>query len=159
MTAYLVGKPEWRQASCDPAWIELVKDLLFVIDGVEYWIPDGYTIDGASIPRAVWSLPGIGSKTDPDNVAGAWPHDALFLTHAVPFAIANDTARQIWVDAGKGRLSARVMWMAVSSPIGRAVWHNSTDDCRALYDVREIIRARADRDKFQSLWFPDKTFD
>lgn len=158
MVAYNIGKPVSQQAPCNPHWVELVKDLCTVIDGTEYWQPSSYSIDGASIPRLVWAIPGIGSKTDPENLAGAFPHDGFFLTHCVPFNIANEAARQIWISAGKGNFAARVMYGAVASPVGKMAWKNGPDEMAELFRLRAIIRQRPDWEKFKSMWFADKYF-
>lgn len=52
-----------------------VEVVLSGVDQVLHWvsIPAGYTFDGASIPRCLWSL--IGSPFDPDLILAACVHD------------------------------------------------------------------------------------
>lgn len=51
------------------------------IDGVEHVvrIPQGYTFDGASIPRVMWSI--VGSPFEPDYMLAACVHD-WYCEHA-----------------------------------------------------------------------------
>lgn len=160
--AYLIGRPQTEQ-SYDinrPNWVRLTKDLCFVINGLEYWIPSEiYDIDGASIPKLVWAIPGIGAKTDPINLAGAFPHDALCLCHCLPFEVANEAARMFWVGAGKSRFAARTMHFFIDSFIGRRVWENNLDEQAELHAVKKMIRERPDWEKFKNLWFPEKTYE
>ena len=148
-------KPVWS-AGADADKIVLQNDWMFEIDGVEYWIPAGYECDGASIPAAFWAFPGIGSPTQGFNAIGAWAHDALYLTHAVERKVADEVAYQLWIQAGKPKWSARVMWLAIRSPAGAWAYRNTAKDMEELAKVRKLIRQRTDQRKFQSLWFVNR---
>lgn len=151
--------PEWTQARTGSNDIKLLKDWCFLVsldDGpeIEYWVPAGYVCDGASVPRAFWVLPGVGSCTDPINVAGAFAHDPLFETHALSFSICNEIARQLWIQAGKSEFGAREMWLAIASPAGLLAWHNTDEHLEQLKADRALILDRSDNiDKFTSMWF------
>jgi hypothetical protein len=158
MKAWFEEKPESRQADKNPEWAELCKDWTFWIDGIPYRVPAGYQIDGASIPRIVWPI--CGGPTDEINIIGAFAHDPLFLTHAVPFRVANEAARQIWIQAQKSPRMAGIMKMAVSSWFGKRAWRNKPENILEITEARQIIKANGEAvDEYQTLWYPKQTFD
>jgi hypothetical protein len=158
MKAWFEEKPKSEQADKNPEWAELCKDWCFWIDGIKYRIPAGYQIDGASIPRLFWPI--VGAPTSETNIIGAWAHDAMFLTHCVPFTTANEVARQLWIQAGKGPRMAAVMKMAVSSYFGKKAWQNKAENILEITEARQIIKANGEPvDEYRTLWYPAQTFD
>lgn len=160
MRAWYYELPHWGPSMADPKRLIRLEpeDWCFVIDGTEFWVPAGYDCDGASVPRAFWWIPGIGAPTQGINAVGAWMHDPAFLTQAIPFSVANEAARQIWIQAGKQSAAASIMKAAVSSPFGRLAYHNSAKDKEELARIRNQLKHRDDKAKFESLWFRDKQF-
>jgi hypothetical protein len=152
INAYWWIKPVWT-AGTKANRIKLINDACFIVNGKEYWIPAGYECDGASIPRAFWWVPGIGTPTEGFNALGAWGHDPLFLTHALSFEEANEVAYQLWLDAGKRKWAAKTMWAAVASPAGRLAWRNDAADAEELARIRNELKHRPDKEKFDNLWF------
>lgn len=150
--------PEWTAVlGGKPNEIMLSRDWVFYVNGTPYVVPRGYICDGASIPRAFWWVPGIGTPTQGVNAVGAWAHDPLFLTHVLTFTESNEVAFQLWLQAQKSKAAARTMWLAISSPAGLLAWRNTDKDRRELAKMRDMIRARPDRERFTSLWFAEAT--
>jgi hypothetical protein len=149
MRANYLAPPEYCKGD---SWdhIELVADYCFAVDGKLYWVPAGYEINGASIPRLFWSI--IGSPFDPEKIPAAFAHDALYLTHAFTRSEADEVLFQLLLQAGSRLRTARTMWAAVRMFAGFA-WDNNVQDVKDLQATRDLIQSRADRDTFKSLWF------
>ena len=139
--------PEWTIAN-EKGHIRLTKDWYFTIDGRKIWIPEGYVCDGASIPRAFWSI--VGSPFDPVNAIGAWAHDYLYLTHLTDKKTADEVAFQLWRKSGKGLWASRTMWFAVSK-FGGSAWKNNDEDEKSLVELRTMIDIRPDKEKFDKV--------
>lgn len=159
--AWYEHRPIWRPAN-NRGHIELYRDFCFWVQknkepAVPYWVPGvyeplnlpGYVCDGASIPGVL--SPVYGAWSEPINATGAWPHDPLYLTHALSRDICDEVARQIWIQAGKGEWLARQMWVGIRTG-GALAWPNNAQDSKDLGDMRTLIAQRPDRDKFTSLW-------
>ena len=72
----------------------------------------GFRTDGASIPRLLWPI--FGSPYDPDSIADASAHDALYRGEIVPRKVADDTFRDMMEK--RGAISAwkrRRIWFGV----------------------------------------------
>jgi len=55
---------------------ELIEDFLFTFEGIDVKIPRGFTSDGASIPKPLWSI--VGSPFSPKLLEAAFIHDYLY---------------------------------------------------------------------------------
>lgn len=140
-------EPEWTKAN-EKGHVRLSKDWYFIIDGRKIWIPAGYVCDGASIPRAFWSI--CGSPFDPINVIGGFAHDYLYLTHLTDKKTADEVAFQLWRQSGKSLWMSRTMWFAVSK-FGGSAWKNNEEDEKSLVELRSIIDTRPDKEKFDKV--------
>ena len=103
---------------------------MFSYNGRPWWIPSGYTFDGASIYKIFWWL--IDTPFHPRYWAAALVHDYLYLTHLLPRWIADEIFRRLLIQCGVSRARARTMWLAVRSPAGALAWRNSRADCTEL---------------------------
>ncbi len=126
------------------------QDFCFFVDGIPMWVPKGDIIDGASIPWLARFI--VGNPFDEDNAKGAAGHDPLYETHALPRDLADECARQLWIQAGKNPNKARLMWTALRSA-GWAAWPNSVEEQIILEQTRAMLRLRPDCEKFKTLWF------
>jgi len=149
MKAEFIGGAEYTKANVC-GHIMLTKDYAFCVDGKTYWLPKGYVCDGASIPRAFWSI--IGSPFDPEKVPAAFVHDALYLTHAFSRSDADEILFQLLQQGGCRLRTARTMWAAVRS-CAQFAWSMSVADKCDLAKTRADIEARTDKKDFESLWF------
>jgi hypothetical protein len=94
---------------------ELVDPFCFVLKSTtEYWyceIQAGYVWDGASIPRAFWSI--IGGPFSGDYIIAALVHDLLYDTHITTRAEADDLFQQIMLLSGVTTWRRSLMYRAV----------------------------------------------
>ncbi len=149
-------RPEWRGAD-KPDRIVLTADCCFSVDGVEYWIPAGYEIDGASVPKILWLI--AGTPFEPDNAEPAFPHDAIYLIHAFTRSEADEIlyqlklAHELMIGTGKklARYRAWKMWAGVRVA-GFNAWKNNKEDLIEIAKMQNIIIARNDFMKFKTLW-------
>lgn len=144
ITARFVNLPRCMPVM-NRALVQVVEDWCFTVNGKEYWIPAGYTFDGASIPRFFWRV--IGSPFDPRFWAAALAHDWIYLMHVLAREVADEIFRQLLIRSGAGRARARTMWSAVRG-FGCGPWKNNTTDKIAIGNILEDIAKRADRDRF-----------
>lgn len=79
---------EWRAETGSDRNMTLVRSFFFLDPKKKSWdVPAGYTIDGASIPRALWTL--VGSPYTGDYRRASIPHDK-----ACRDALGNKKARK-----------------------------------------------------------------
>lgn len=96
--------------------MRLLSDFVCEIDGVKFTVPKGFVWDGASLPRAAWTL--HGHPYDKEHLApGLW-HDAaysgLFAEQGVDKIYA-DAVYFRWLRANDfGLIQAVVEWLAVA---------------------------------------------
>lgn len=92
-------------------------------------VPPGFDYDGASIPRAAWSI--IGSPFDPAFMAPALAHDRLYHTHKFDRPIADALLRELLIDNGVSRTRAAIIYRAVRM-FGGAYWPNDAEDAQKI---------------------------
>lgn len=71
----------------------------------------GFRTDGASIPRLLWFI--FGTPYDPDIMADAIAHDAMYRGRIVPRKAADDTFRDMMEKSGIKRWKSRRIWLGV----------------------------------------------
>ena len=75
-------------------------------------VKPGFRTDGASILRLLWPI--FGSPYDPDIIAEAIGHDALYRGRIVPRKVADDTFRDMMKERGRIRTwKRRRIWLGV----------------------------------------------
>jgi hypothetical protein len=126
-------------------FVQITQDCFFIVDGVKYWIPNGYWYDGASIPRIFWSL--VGSPFQPKFLAPALWHDWGYLTHVLPRSVYDEGFRTLLMDCGVGSFKARIMWSAVRTG-GVFAWGNTIADIEDLAKLKSQLNERPDGQKF-----------
>ena len=93
----------------------LAEDFFFPAT-VEEWnvivhVTPGFRTDGASIPRLLWPI--FGSPYDPDIIADAIGHDALYRGRIVPRRDADNAFRRMMKASGIGAWKRRRIWLGV----------------------------------------------
>ncbi len=109
---------------------ELVQDFYFPAN-VGGWdvivrVSPGFKTDGASIPRLLWFV--FGSPYDPDIIAEAIAHDAMYRGRIVPRKDADNAFRDMMEN--RGVISAwkrRRIWLGVRL-FGWITWLRHTQD-------------------------------
>lgn len=125
--------------------LALAFDWSFTVDSKTIYVPSGYDIDGASIPRPFWPI--IGSPFEPRYMAAAFAHDWAYLTHCLARPEADEVLFQFLRKCGCGLGRARIMWGAVRS-CGYPAYCNGQADRAEIKRIRRMIAARPDADKF-----------
>ena len=97
---------------------------------VEKWdvvvhVMPGFRTDGASIPRWLW--PVFGSPYDPDIMAAAIGHDAMYRGRIVPRADADAAFRRMMKANGVARWKRRRIWLGVRL-FGWITWLRHTSE-------------------------------
>jgi hypothetical protein len=161
LTAKWITRPEWR-GSDQSNRIVSTADSCFSVDGVEYWIPKGYEIDGASVPFLLWAI--AGTPFEPDNAEPAFAHDAGYLTHAFSRKDCDEIlyqlklAHELMIKTKPWRAKYRAwkMWAGVRMA-GFWAYKNSESDIVELTKIRKIIQEIPDPnfEKFLTLWFSE----
>lgn len=93
----------------------LAEDFYFPA-AVEEWdvvvhVMPGFRTDGASIPRPLWPL--FGSPYDPDVVAAAIGHDAMYRGRIVPRRDADAAFRALMAESGVPLRRRLALWIGV----------------------------------------------
>ena len=126
--------------------MRLTEDFCFYYNGKAYWIPAGFTWDGASIPRAVWSI--IGAPSEPDFWAATLVHDWVYLTHIFSRAETDEALFQILGESDVSLWRRRCIWAAVRAFGGGSHWKNGVEEKKQIDELNSAIAGRPDRDKF-----------
>jgi len=82
-------------------------------DGFLWTAPEGYSCDGASIPRPLWAV--IGHPLYNGYRRASVLHDYLYSLPYIPRRLCDDLFRAGLRADGVGRVKARAMWIAVRS--------------------------------------------
>lgn len=94
---------------------ELTQDFFFpakvVKWDVDVHVMPGFRTDGASIPRVLWFI--FGSPYDPNIMACAIAHDAMYRGEIVPRKNADDTFRDMMEASGIRAWKRRRIWLGV----------------------------------------------
>ena len=85
----------------------------------------GFRTDGASIPRLLWRV--FGSPYDPDIIAAAIGHDALYRGRILPRRDADAAFLRMMEAGGVGKLKRRLVWAGVRL-FGWAAWLRHTPE-------------------------------
>jgi len=123
--------------------VRLCKDWYLTIDGKQWWVPNGYSLDMASIPRIFWSI--IGNPYTPTYWAAATGHDYFYLTHLVTRSEADEVLYQLLLKSGVSSFKAHIIWGAVRS-FAWAAWTNSSDDLAVLQALKREVAERLEHD-------------
>lgn len=119
----------------------LLRDFRIEVLGESICIPQGYSYDGASIPRLAWAI--ITTPFDPSVMLPALCHDYLYLNHQVNKETADKIFHQLLLDNGVGEKTATVMYNAVKFFGGNA-YKNNDKDIEYLKQLYIITKARTD---------------
>jgi hypothetical protein len=96
-------------------------------------IERGFITDGASIPRFAWSL--VGAPFDPEYVAAAVTHDALYAAQLTTRAKADDLFLDIMDFEGIGWIRRNLFYGVVRAAGYLAAWKNHTSS--SIADARK----------------------
>jgi hypothetical protein len=103
---------------------QTTADYQTTVDGWEIRIKAGFRFDGASIPRAGWTLLGL-QPFSGTVVRAALIHDALYASERVSKQTADDLFRQALIEDGTAKAKAEACWRAVRD-WGYTAWDQHT---------------------------------
>ena len=89
---------------------ELLSDVSVSVNGWNITVYKGFTWDGASIPKSLWSEVGCPI----DYAVESLVHDALYRTNLLSKDIADDILYSLLVSNGVSDVIANAMYLAVS---------------------------------------------
>ncbi|MGN0832610.1 MAG: DUF1353 domain-containing protein [Kiritimatiellia bacterium] len=118
---------------------ELAQDFYFnsTVGGrwdVVVHVAPGFRTDGASIPRFLWRV--FGSPYDPDILAAAIAHDALYRGEVVPRKDADAAFLRMMAESGVRCRKRRLVWLGVRL-FGWLTWLRHTP--QSVGDARKRI--------------------
>ena len=124
----------------------LVEDFYFpaTVGGwdVVVHVAPSFRTDGASIPRLLWRV--LGSPYDPDVIAAAIAHDALYRGEIVPRKDADAAFLALMAENGVRRRKRLLLWLGVRLFGWATTWRKHTPESVAEAR-RRIFIAFADR--------------
>ena len=106
------------------AW-ELLEDFTLATDKYIVTVKKGFDFDGASIPKALWSV--IGSPMDGKYVPGAVIHDGLYASGIISRSEADEVFLDLMSLDGVGYAKRYAMYWAVRS-CGGIAWKDNMDE-------------------------------
>ena len=122
----------------DTRWLDdgrrmlLLADFMFTTSkGVECLAPKGSIVDGASIPKAfwtVWGSPFVGLWRN-----GSVVHDVMCVTRVMPWLDVHEMFREACICKGVGEASAWLMYEAIMT--GGPRWDKEGKDVEFDYSV------------------------
>ena len=105
----------------DAQTYKLKSSLTFENDWIKVTIKSGLMTDGASIPRAFWSI--IGCPLMGKYVGSALVHDALYDSQLTTREEADKLFIEMLADNGVGTVKRKLMYWAVRTG-GGSFWNN-----------------------------------
>lgn len=93
----------------------------------EIWILEGFTFDGASIPRALWRL--CGTPMEIPRIVAALMHDWLYRAQVCERALADEIFNCVCKTVGMSSWRTGPEWAALRA-FGGAAWNGHTEDDR-----------------------------
>lgn len=90
---------------------EVTRPLIYKLAHLRLVVHEGFDFDGASIPRALWSL--IGSPLSGGYQRSACLHDALYASQLFPRAKCDEIFLEAMKSEGIGRVKRYLMYSAV----------------------------------------------
>ena len=119
----------------------LLEDLEYKItretETIHIHIKDGFTYDGASIPRALWGL--IGSPFTGRYRLASCVHDALYATHLLPKKLTEDIFYNIMRNDGVALWRASAIYSGVLVG-GYSAWNSHKDTIKEARKFVEVYR-------------------
>lgn len=122
----------------DPRVFTLMSDLLWQVDGKRFvHVAAGYEMDGANVPRVLWSV--FGNPMSGDVLPAAALHDALYESELVSREQADDWFHEAMLDNGVRWFKALTFYAGVRYA-GEYWWdrHDENSITRARLKVKVV---------------------
>lgn len=143
-----IGLPAQVEFSTEGRFGKLLRAITYTGDAGDAWpVPEGAWLDGASIPRAFWSI--IGSPYTGKYLSASIVHDHYCIIKERPWRDTHRMFHEAMRCGGVGAFQARVMFYAVYrfgprwhvggiAPESPAIVPESADAASILHDVAQI---------------------
>lgn len=113
---------------------ELLSSLTFENDDIKITVKKGYKTDGASIPRAFYTI--VGCPLMGLYVGSAIIHDALYDSQLLSKEESDALFLQMLADNGVSKLKQKLMYWAVKY-LGNSYWKNVKPE--AIEESRNLV--------------------
>ena len=118
----------------------LLRDFTLITQKYKITVKAGFDFDGASIPKAFWSV--IGSPFNGAYVPPAVIHDGLYASEALPREVCDEIFLELMKQFGVSYVKRYSMYWSVRAG-GTLVWKNHTKEevkkYKGFCNVEEII--------------------
>lgn len=101
----------------------------------EIWIHEGFTFDGASIPRALWRV--CGAPMEIPRIVAALIHDWLYRAQVCERDLADEIFNYVCKRVGMGAWRTGPEWAALCA-FGGSAWNENRRDWAKVSAAREI---------------------
>ena len=101
----------------------------------EIWINEGFTFDGASIPRSLWRV--CGTPMEIPRIAAALIHDWLYRAQVCDRALADEIFNSVCKTVGMESWRTGPEWAALRA-FGRSAWNENRKEWAKISAAREL---------------------
>jgi hypothetical protein len=102
---------------------KLQDDFSYINESIQVEVKSGFTTDGASIPKMLWSI--IGNPLENDLLKPAIIHDGLYTLMQLPRATCDKLLKEMLLLNGASKAKAFLIYYAVSF-FGGSHWKKDT---------------------------------
>ena len=117
---------------------QLVSDMAVQWNGRLVNVPGGFQYDGASIPRALWTI--VGNPFEPQFMRAALAHDWLYHVHTYDRQESDALFSGLLQEDGVSKAKAETMRAGIRAFGGR-YWNNDAMDADYLWRLRHQLIA------------------
>ncbi len=119
--------------------VVLHKDMVLLIDGRRYAVPQSFESDGASVPQPFWEE--VFSPFQPRVLYAATLHDWLYLSHVRTQEDADQLFLRLLLFCGVARIKARAAFLGVRT-FGHHAYEQDDMDRERLKTISQILLKR-----------------
>jgi len=112
----------------------LLKDFTYENDKYRITVKAGFSTDGASIPRVMWSV--ISSPFYGPIIYGAIVHDGLYTAMKLSRKESDELLKEMTLESGYSKVKAELVYNAVRA-FGGSHWSKDTTDKKDLVIIEE----------------------
>jgi len=111
----------------------ILEDYTYENDKYIITVKAGFNTDGASIPKAFWSV--LSSPFDGALVYGAMIHDGLYTKMQLPRKECDKLLREMALEKGYNKIKAFLVYYAVRM-FGGSHWKKDTSEQKPLINIK-----------------------
>ena len=111
----------------------ILEDYTYENDKYIITVKAGFNTDGASIPKAFWSI--LSSPFDGAVTYGAVIHDGLYTKMQLPRKECDKLLREMAIEKGYNKIKAFLVYYAVRL-FGGSHWNKDTSEQKPLINIK-----------------------